>query len=485
MRTYWGFLNYFGYVLAIAAVLFAGLDGSDSFILISGLSVGLFVTVVTLKQFESDTLTYGIVFVYGIMTYFNVAFVWKLLQLMFFYDETWISILVSASEVKRFMASSFVVFLAGYIAVLLVFIYFRRLFSKQFCIAFSLNTIRISPLLFWLVSILLLGKFWLMTQYDIGVMGTTPMDLGVPFLSGFFALFMDTDIRFIISILILFVFKNSSGMHKIIIILLALADIALGTGVGASKHVAVYYLITLTFIMYYVARANGMRGVAGIVKTNKVLLSTTAIIGLLLAIAYPLINSYRYYAVYNKTGIAEAISNVRELNSESGGFLLEVANRINGIENLEVGTILMTGAGKLNFSFVDFLSGEIPLKFAISVTDSATLFGLTEFGYMYIYNGIWFVFVSSIFLGLILAAGFLLICRVCKTDEIRFLSFLGYLIMALNLLMGAGDLLLLCKDFVVYLIIVFYLDRKVLSKIRLNAAPNVRQKTLILKGGML
>lgn len=485
MKTYWGFLNYFGYMLAIPAVPFAGLNGSDSFILISGLLVGLFVTVVTLKQFEGNTLTYGIVFVYGIMTYFNVAFVWKLLQLMFFYDETWISILVSASEVKQFMASSFMIFLVGYIAVILVFIYFKHLFSKQFRIAFSLNTIRISPLLFWLVSILLIGKFWLMTQYDIGVMGTTPKELGVPFLSGFIALFMDTDMRFIISALILFVFKNASWMHKIIITFLALADIALGTGVGASKHVAVYYLLTLAFIMFYVARANGMRGVVGIVKSNKVLLSTTAMIGVLLAMAYPFINSYRYYAVYKKEGIAEAFSNVRELNSESGGFILEVANRINGIENLEVGTILMTGAGKLDFSFVDFLSGEIPLKFAISVTDSATLFGLTEFGYMYIYNGVWFVFVSSIFLGLILAAGFLLICKVCKSDEIRFLSFLCYLIMALNLLMGAGDLLLLFKDFMVFLVVVLYLDRTVLNKIRLNSIPNRKQQVLILKGGVL
>lgn len=318
--------------------------------------------------------------------------------------------------------------------------------------------------LFLLSLLMLVAKFYLKSTFSLGIPGVEPADMGVPYLSGVVTLVIHGGSLAFFNLLLFFALaKRQMSLAMIglaIAFLNALIDLRFG-----SKGTVLYQLVITVIYLFMLRTAVplGVRGAFnGLVKKIGVVLS---IVGLVILSSYRYVNLYRD-ALNSGYDISSAITFA--LNSDhaaSKSSIMEVANRIIGIETL--GALVPQGQRLVaDTGFVAMLDGSFVSSFTYQILgsdDALTKFSVTQFAYFYYTGGYAGLILGFFALGLLFTACLSILARMTINESVKLACLPVLWVLFVNILMGGGNFFLTFKELSAVLVM-FYIWGRITCK---------------------
>ena len=288
----------------------------------------------------------------------------------------------------------------------------------------------------WLVLAL---KAAVQKIYDIGLPGVLPTELPVPYLTGIIAILIGYCLILITNAALFFSLKARNRSFVVWALAAVLCNIYLDVSVG-YKLSLVMEVVILSFYARILIPHNGRKNAF---LTYGILIAA----GLLVCSIFPYINNYRYALIGGSSGWEAVNSAIYYTHSRESSAVIDMFNRINGVDNFLGAVLLADGAQfSIGYLFDSGLNREF-IGLVLGRRDLVTAFGLTQFGALYIIGGPFLLTGGSFVLGVALR----LLSSILLRSGGRFDG--GYAAVApvitafwLKLLFSSGDLLLLGKE---------------------------------------
>jgi len=406
------------------------------------------------RSAEVGALSIGIVMLYW------VAYVTKFGLGTFLSEQYWVvPKLISHAALVREMPAALALATVGYAALMLAVLSFpMRMGLRWEVVDFHPRTRLISVL----IPLAMIGKYILKAQFNLGVPGVDPLDLGVPYLAGFLAFVVDTGFFYASNVLLFC--GLALGRPKLMLFgfVLGFANAGIDMRFG-SKDTAMYQLaVTLAYVA--ITRNSKMVTVRDFRKTARIAMSVLVVLGVAILGAYKFFNFYRFALLGGEEDIFRAIS--LALSSagavDSRSSLVEIYNRITGLETLTA-VINLRDALNTSGGLTAMISTDLADSFTFYImgtNEAKTAFSFTQFGFFYLSGGLGGLVFGCMIQGLFFCLTQLFVLRMRVHPAMKLAFFPVLWILFVQSLLGGGNMILWFKE-VGVLVAVFYLTARI------------------------
>ncbi len=390
----------------------------------------------------------------GIVLFYWVGFLSKLGLGMLLADQYWVAPqLVHPDALLQQMPVAYALATIGYVALMVAVLTFPiRTGFRFYDFAFRPRL----KLLIAVVFIALVLKYFLKTEFDLGIRGVAPVYMGLPFLSGFLTFVIDSGYLFVANMIVFLGLTQGRTRLLIVGFLIATINVLIDLRFGAKDTVIFQFAILLSYLV--IAWRGTPDKFSGFRRTFKTAVVALLLIGTSVIAGYKFVNYYRYALLNSDLSTTAAINFALENDSaRSQSSFMEIYNRVTGLETfatlleLRRDIAFPTGA-------VAMVDGSVMRSFTSSILggrESITAFAVTRFGQFYIAGGLIGLVFGSVFLGLLFCLIQLLVLRLPVHHAMK-TAFVPVLwILFANALLGGGDITLWAKE-VAVVVGVFY-----------------------------
>ena len=329
---------------------------------------------------------------------------------------------------------------------LLPFLIYHSSITNKYCFSESKeNSVNIRfTFALYICLFMLIFKVFVHHFLHLGVPGVEAES--VPVVGGIITYFVRMGGFALINILLFFSLKSNDGLKIsisfVICCLFCLIDLSIGV-----KYSIVYQLY-MFFILIYMTRDVNYR-----IKKN--LNRAVLVIGFFFLFIYSYINYYRFALLNGKEGIDAVLTALGDEKAQSSNAMLEILNRIAGIENL---LFSLVHRDSLNANVSNIFNSEFSVSFTESITGisgAVNAVGATQVGLMsIIFEGNYFlIFLASFLLSIFLLFVLFTILRIYG-ESLYLLSFSISAIFITYILFGTGNLSFYMKELFVMLVAV-------------------------------
>ncbi|MEW6037064.1 MAG: hypothetical protein AB1648_02255 [Pseudomonadota bacterium] len=416
------------------------------------------------RSAEIGALSIGIVMLYWI------AYVTKLGLGMLLSDQYWVvPKLISNEALVRGMPGAFVIATIGYLALMTAVLTFPLRTGFGWEIPEFRPRIR---LLSVLLPLVLVGKYILKVQFNLGIPGVDPLYLGIPYLAGLLAFVIDSGFVFVSNILLFC--GLALGRPKLMLygLLLGFTNAGIDLRFG-SKDTAMYQLAIVAAYLA-IARYSAGTKAANFRKTAMIAVTALAVFGIAVIGAYKFFNSFRFAMLMEgHAGLSAAIDTALfNKSADSSNSVMEIYNRITGLETLAA-IMHLREALAAGGSVAGMFDGSIMqnlIYYVFGTTDVKTAFSITEFGNFYLSGGLLGLVLGSLVLGycFCLLQYQVLRMRIHRAMTLAFLPPLW--ILFVFRLLGGGEMILWLKE-VGVVVATFYFTARIVCPGCLSRLP--------------
>jgi len=442
--------NVIALVSALVGILASDRSSEDQTIL--SVAVTAFASVTLIGQFLLRYNSVASIIFTVLSMYIWIAYPLKVILLIHDPMSSWVSHqLFEANIVRREISDAFYTVIPGIIALFLGFLIGGKHISYD---SEEKIVLRHSYFLAIIVGLMLL-KVLVQTVFDIGLPGTKPQLVAVPFLAGLLDMLTRPVLFALVNLYFYCVLRMNERKGLLLGFCLLLLNIALAVRVGWKGELVIQGLVIAFYLVdvYRYMAPQRRRFVA--IAAIAVMVATINL--------YTLVSEYRNYIVSGRT-MSEAIEKAedREKKNVSSMSLYPIYNRINGIDAYYAAIKL--GRGK-DFQLDSLLSDNVmdlikEKLYGYDKDKAVTAFGTTQFSVLYLVGGIPFLVIGCFVMGWTFRSLAMCIKNRMFTSQATFYAYLPFLcILWVKVLSAGGMLSLYLKELILVVVCFWCVER--------------------------
>lgn len=297
-------------------------------------------------------------------------------------------------------------------------------------------------------------KVFVQIFMGIGIPGSEPKGLPIPFLVGFLDMLTRPGLFAIVNLYFYTVLRFRENKGLWMALFLMFINVLLALRVGWKTELVLQGFLTA----YYLFDLYG-----SIPKARRRLLATLTLISIVAMLAlYPLINVFRH-KLLNEQDFSEAITLTKDaVKNDTDSTLHSILDRINGIRAYYLAIKLASGQ---EFPLNSLLNGNVPelVKERLYGRDkdkAVTAFGTTQLSVLYLIGGIPYLTFGCLIMGATIRWTGAFINNRIFLSSITFDAYLPFFsILAVKVLASGGGIPLLMKEFALVLGCLFAMER--------------------------
>ncbi len=446
------------FVFAVLIIMFGGYEVFDIFLVIISFTFTFLTSHLTLVGASRRRgNAYGVLAI-GVIIYFWIAYTAKFGLALYIGESYWVvPELINYQKMLELLPWVYFQSMLGLVAIIVGIATFPLRQTLDWRL--TEGSARLKLMLLLLIFALFV-KYYLKSEFQLGVPAQDPVQLPVPYLSGVLALLMGFGMQYLANIP--FFLALYAGNRWTILITFAAAMANAGIDLRFGSKDTLMFQLALTVIYLSMFWVGLQKDSLKFKKTAIGVIFAIGIIGVLTLQVYKYFNFVRYAYRAGATSLWNAAQVATEFQSvQSRSSLIELFNRLTGIETFAAVMKMYTESNFLA-TFSDALSGRLMRNFSDTVlagANTSSAFSMTLLGTWYVYGGIAAIVLVFFATGFIFAMIQTVILRARSVSHNMRLAFLPvYWILCVQLTLG-GNPMIWIKTIVVTLPFAFLISR--------------------------